>query len=164
MTLVSSTGLKISDLFISHFSQLNFQKKMWCKQKHIKMQWFQKARDISYYTKYLFIFCLDNTHRTFRNLIKEKGKKQKLWQMQNTKMAEHFSQICLPRQKKSVSVSGDTDFDNMVTGVMKRDRLVPYMLIIWQDYCDDKFFKIPKRDFIFARVKTGRVGTWSLVG
>ena len=25
--------------------------------------------------------------------------------------------------------------------------------------CDGKFFKIPKRDFIFARVKTGQVGT-----
>ena len=30
-------------------------------------------------------------------------------------------------------------------------------------YCDDKLTKIPKRDFIFARVKTGQVGTWSLV-
>ena len=28
-------------------------------------------------------------------------------------------------------------------------------------YCDGKSTKIPKRDFIFARVKTGRVGTWS---
>ena len=26
-------------------------------------------------------------------------------------------------------------------------------------YCDGKFFKIPKWDFIFARVKTGQVGT-----
>ena len=26
-------------------------------------------------------------------------------------------------------------------------------------YCDGKFFKIPKLDFIFARVKTGQVGT-----
>ena len=26
-------------------------------------------------------------------------------------------------------------------------------------FCDGKFFKIPKRDFIFARVKTGQVGT-----
>ena len=29
------------------------------------------------------------------------------------------------------------------------------------DYCDGKLTKIPKRDFIFARVKTGQVGTWS---
>ena len=28
-------------------------------------------------------------------------------------------------------------------------------------YCDVKLTKIPKRDFIFARVKTGQVGTWS---
>ena len=28
-------------------------------------------------------------------------------------------------------------------------------------YCDGKLIKIPKRDFIFARVKTGQVGTWS---
>ena len=28
-----------------------------------------------------------------------------------------------------------------------------------ETYCDGKFFKIPKRDFIFARVKTGQVGT-----
>ena len=27
--------------------------------------------------------------------------------------------------------------------------------------CDGKSTKIPKRDFIFARVKTGQVGTWS---
>ena len=27
--------------------------------------------------------------------------------------------------------------------------------------CDGKLTKIPKRDFIFARVKTGQVGTWS---
>ncbi len=26
-------------------------------------------------------------------------------------------------------------------------------------YCDGKLTKIPKRDFIFARVKTGQVGT-----
>ena len=26
-------------------------------------------------------------------------------------------------------------------------------------YCDGKSTKIPKRDFIFARVKTGQVGT-----
>ena len=26
-------------------------------------------------------------------------------------------------------------------------------------YCDGKLIKIPKRDFIFARVKTGQVGT-----
>ena len=26
-------------------------------------------------------------------------------------------------------------------------------------YCDAKLTKIPKRDFIFARVKTGQVGT-----
>ena len=26
-------------------------------------------------------------------------------------------------------------------------------------YCDGKLSKIPKRDFIFARVKTGQVGT-----
>ena len=30
---------------------------------------------------------------------------------------------------------------------------------IWIDQCDGKFFKIPKRDFIFARVKTAQVGT-----
>ena len=29
--------------------------------------------------------------------------------------------------------------------------------------CDGKFFKIPKRDFILARVKMGQTGTWSLV-
>ena len=28
-----------------------------------------------------------------------------------------------------------------------------------QHYCDGKLTKIPKRDFIFARVKTGQVGT-----
>ena len=28
-------------------------------------------------------------------------------------------------------------------------------------HCDGKLTKIPKRDFIFARVKTGQVGTWS---
>ena len=28
-------------------------------------------------------------------------------------------------------------------------------------FCDGKLTKIPKRDFIFARVKTGQVGTWS---
>ena len=28
-------------------------------------------------------------------------------------------------------------------------------------HCDGKLSKIPKRDFIFARVKTGQVGTWS---
>ncbi len=28
-----------------------------------------------------------------------------------------------------------------------------------EKYCDGKFSKIPKRDFIFARVKTGQVGT-----
>ena len=28
--------------------------------------------------------------------------------------------------------------------------------------CDAKLTKIPKRNFIFARVKTGQVGTWSL--
>ena len=28
-------------------------------------------------------------------------------------------------------------------------------------YCDAKLTIIPKRDFIFARVKTGQVGTWS---
>ena len=27
--------------------------------------------------------------------------------------------------------------------------------------CDGKMTKIPKRDFIFASVKTGQVGTWS---
>ena len=26
-------------------------------------------------------------------------------------------------------------------------------------FCDGKLTKIPKRDFIFARVKTGQVGT-----
>ena len=29
------------------------------------------------------------------------------------------------------------------------------------EMCDGKLSKIPKRDFIFARVKTGQVGTWS---
>ena len=33
-------------------------------------------------------------------------------------------------------------------------------ICVW-DYCDGKLTKIPKRDFIFARVKTGQVGTWS---
>ena len=38
--------------------------------------------------------------------------------------------------------------------------------IIWTSYfiyacCDAKLTKIPKWDFIFARVKTGQVGTWS---
>ena len=28
-------------------------------------------------------------------------------------------------------------------------------------YCDGKLTKIPKRDLIFALVKTGQVGTWS---
>ena len=27
--------------------------------------------------------------------------------------------------------------------------------------CDGKLTKIPKRNFIFTRVKTGQVGTWS---
>ena len=29
--------------------------------------------------------------------------------------------------------------------------------VLW--YCDGKSTKIPKRDFIFARVKTGQIGT-----
>ena len=34
---------------------------------------------------------------------------------------------------------------------------------VWLCSCSAKFFKIPKRNFIFARVKTGQTGTWSLV-
>ena len=30
---------------------------------------------------------------------------------------------------------------------------------IYMHMCDGKLTKIPKRDFIFARVKTGQVGT-----
>ena len=34
-----------------------------------------------------------------------------------------------------------------------------YIYICLYTYCDAKFFKIPKRYFIFARVKTGQTGT-----
>ena len=34
-----------------------------------------------------------------------------------------------------------------------------YTNSIFYDSCDGKLTKIPKRDFIFARVKTGQVGT-----
>ena len=44
-----------------------------------------------------------------------------------------------------------------------RPTLSSYIYIYIYIYCDGKFFKIPKRDFIFARVKTGQFGTWSLV-
>ena len=67
------------------------------------------------------------------------------------------------------SLDGGTDFFNIVARVLQGD--TPYLFIIYLDYvlqtsidlikCDAKLTKIPKRDFIFARVKTGQVGTWS---
>ena len=39
------------------------------------------------------------------------------------------------------------------------------LAISFCSYCDAKIYLfIPERDFIFARVKTRQVGTWSLVG
>ena len=45
--------------------------------------------------------------------------------------------------------------------LLKAPRIYIYIYIYI--YCDGKLTKIPKRDFIFAHVKTGQVGTWSLV-
>ena len=42
------------------------------------------------------------------------------------------------------------------------DNIYIYIYIyiyILSTHCDGKLTKIPKRDFIFARVKTGQVGT-----
>ena len=55
---------------------------------------------------------------------------------------------------------------NVVTIQYKTNPDEVRKLIHWElcnrlkfDYCDGKFFKIPKRDFIFAHVKTGQAGT-----
>ena len=46
-----------------------------------------------------------------------------------------------------------TDLLDLVTGRYKHTNNVS--ISVMSGYCDGKFFKIPKRDFIFARVKTG---------
>ena len=43
--------------------------------------------------------------------------------------------------------------DNTVNMTLKVKRFFVHL------YCDGKFTKLPKLDFIFARVKTGQTGT-----
>ena len=45
------------------------------------------------------------------------------------------------------------------TYMLETYNTLPFLDIL--QMCDGKLNKIPKRDFIFARVKTGQVGTWS---
>ena len=49
----------------------------------------------------------------------------------------------------------------------KRDKYLDLSRELKKNYgtwrCDGKLTKIPKRDFFFARVETGQVGTWSLI-
>ena len=67
----------------------------------------------------------------------------------------------------SCFLRGPQFFHPLISPLHRLDHLTQlYYLLIWKVvfdlfclFCDGKIFKIPKRDFIFARVKTGQVGT-----